>query len=70
MLLMFLPRILFRLSFVLFLDGFVLIIITIVTWRAVRTLPVLRRGLNVSVNLTTPWWVLHLTLELRTTVDR
>lgn len=57
----------FRFLFILFLDGIVFVIIAIVTRRPVRTLPV-RRGLDVSIDLTTQ--LMHLALELlRTIVD-
>lgn len=58
---------LLRFLFILFLDGIVFVIIAIVTRRPVRTLPV-RRGLVVSIDLTTQ--LMHLALELlRTIVD-
>lgn len=57
---------LFRFFLIFFLDGIVLVIITIVTWRPVRTLPIFR-GLDVSINLTA--MLLHLALKLRTIVD-
>lgn len=56
--------------FILFFDGIVLVIIAIVTWRPVRTLPIRRRSrLDVSINLTTMLLLHHLVLELRTIVD-